>query len=140
AEEGFERVLRSEPGHVGALGNLGVVYSRTNRTGKAIEAYQRALRVAPNDRGLTLNLGLAHLKQDDHSKALPLFARLVAADPSDNQARELLATCQLAAGRPKEAIESLHAMPPAAAGSSLLGGADARVGGAGEAEAGRAGP
>ena len=31
AEEGFRRVLNSAPDNIGALGNLGVVYSRTNR-------------------------------------------------------------------------------------------------------------
>src|SRR5262249_10818055 len=59
AEAGFQEVLKLVPGHVGALGNLGVVYSRMNRLSDAEKVYQRALRLSPDDRGLLLNLGLA---------------------------------------------------------------------------------
>ena len=36
AERGFQRVLKARPDHVGALGNLGVVYSRMDRVTEAI--------------------------------------------------------------------------------------------------------
>src|SRR5438045_1059610 len=64
AEAGFLQVLKAAPGNVGALGNLGVVYSRTRRPDKAIEVYGRALRIVPNDKALTLNLGLVYFKQE----------------------------------------------------------------------------
>jgi Flp pilus assembly protein TadD len=47
AERGFRKVLRAEPGNLGAMGNLGVVYSRTNRYARAIVVYKQALRTAP---------------------------------------------------------------------------------------------
>jgi Flp pilus assembly protein TadD len=47
AESGFRKVLQSEPGNIGALSSLGVVYSRTNRYARAIEVYKQALRTAP---------------------------------------------------------------------------------------------
>ena len=81
AEAGFQQVLKTAPNHVGALGNLGVVYSRTSRPDKAIAVYQRALRIAPQDRGLMLNLGLTYIKQESFTDALPLFEKLAAADP-----------------------------------------------------------
>src|SRR6478752_10321127 len=62
AEQGFLEVLKASPRNVGALGNLGVVYSRTNRTGKAIDVYFRALQISPLDSLLQLNLGIAYLK------------------------------------------------------------------------------
>ena len=58
AEAGFRNVLRLEPRNVNAMGNLGVVYSRTLRYAKAIEIYKQALRFSPQDRGILLNLGL----------------------------------------------------------------------------------
>lgn len=36
AEQGFAAVLKKQPNHIGALGNLGVVYSRTQRSARAI--------------------------------------------------------------------------------------------------------
>src|SRR5690349_13839572 len=108
AEQGFLEVLKASPRNVGALGNLGVVYSRTNRTGKAIDVYSRALEISPNDTLLKLNLGIAYLKQDDHARALPLFAAVVAAEPRHQQARKLLATCRLYTGDVPAAIRELE--------------------------------
>src|SRR5512140_2774114 len=77
AESGFQQVLKASPNHLGALGNLGVVYSRSERPTEAIAVYRRALRLAPNEKGLLLNLGLAHLKSDAHAEALPYFQRVL---------------------------------------------------------------
>ena len=63
AEAGFQQVLKASPKHIGALGNLGVVYSRTLRFDKAIEVYRRALALSPSDKGLLLNLGLAYTEE-----------------------------------------------------------------------------
>jgi tetratricopeptide (TPR) repeat protein len=95
AEAGFQAVLKLEPANVGALGNLGVVYSRTQRYTQAIEVYKRALRVAPGDKALLTDLGLAYVKQEQYAAAAPIFEKLAAADPSNLQARELLASCRL---------------------------------------------
>jgi tetratricopeptide (TPR) repeat protein len=110
AEAGFQQVLKAAPNHVGALGNLGVVYSRTSRPGQAIAAYQRALRIVPRDQALMLNLGLIYVKQESYTDALPLFEKLVAANRSNLQARELLVTCQLNTGRVAAAIQGLEAL------------------------------
>lgn len=110
AEAGFQQVLKAAPKHVGALGNLGVVYSRTSRPDKAIATYQRALGVVPQDQALMLNLGLIYVKQESYGDALPLFGKLAAANGSNLQARELLATCQLNTGRVAAAIEGLEAL------------------------------
>src|SRR5262245_40751088 len=95
AEHGFQQVLKTSPNHIGALGNLGVVYIRMDRPADAIGIDQRALKLAPKDPQLNLNLGLAHLKQDDHGAARSCFERVLTADPSHAQARHLLAVTQL---------------------------------------------
>ena len=115
AEHGFQTVLSAKPNHLGALGNLGVVYSRTHRFADAIEQYQRALKLRPGDTGLLLNLGLAYVKQEQYDKALPLFSRIVASDPTHRQARELMATCQIYTGNPTAAVEQLETLRAASA-------------------------
>ena len=107
AEQGFKSVVRREPGNVGAIGNLGIIYARTNRADQAVAAYQRALRISPDDEPILLNLGLAYLKQDAHALALPYFARVVALDPQHQQARQLLAVCRLYTGQIEAAIDDL---------------------------------
>jgi tetratricopeptide (TPR) repeat protein len=110
AEAGFEQVLRSDPNNIGALGNLGVVYSRTNQIGKAIAVYERALKLSPHDPQLELNLGLAYLKQDNHAAARPHFERVLAAHEDNLQARKLVATCRLYMGEVPSAIKDLEVL------------------------------
>src|SRR5215469_11827773 len=71
AESGFRNVLKSEPRNVEAMGNLGVVYSRTFRYAPAIDTYKQALRLLPQEQGILLNLGLVYLEQDNYALALP---------------------------------------------------------------------
>jgi tetratricopeptide (TPR) repeat protein len=114
AERGFQAVLREEPRQIAALGNLGVIYSRTNRADQAITVYHRALQLSPDDKAILLNLGLVYLKQDAHARALPLFARVVAIDPHNLQARQLLAVCRAYTGQVEPAIHDLEALRAAA--------------------------
>jgi tetratricopeptide (TPR) repeat protein len=115
AERGFQSVLRQEPKNIAALGNLGVIYSRTARSDEAIAAYRRALRLSPDDQAILLNLGLVYFKQEAHSRALPYFERVVQLNPQHVQARQLLAVCRAYTGQIQAAIrelETLHAAAP----------------------------
>lgn len=111
AERGFLEVLKREPSNIGALGNLGVLYSRSDQPSKAIGVYRRALQLAPREAGLLLNLGLAYLKTDDFASAKPLFAQLAPQPgPRQAQARELLAITQLQTGEMAPAMEALQGL------------------------------
>jgi tetratricopeptide (TPR) repeat protein len=98
AESGFQAVLKLEPSNIGALGNLGVIYSRTHRYTQAIDSYQRALRIAPLDKAMLTNLGLTYVKQEEFTAAASIFEKL-ARDQSNLQARELLASCRVSLGQ-----------------------------------------
>src|SRR5262249_29513771 len=86
AESGFNQVLRLEPANISAMGNLGVVYTRTHRFALAINIYKRALRLSPADSGILLNAGLAYLKQNDYKNGATYFRQLHARDPGNLQA------------------------------------------------------
>src|SRR5579885_816578 len=120
AERKFQLVLREKPNHVGALGNLGIVYSRTGRSERAIAVYERALKISPDDRAILLNLGLVYLKQEAHQRALPLFERVVALDPKNQQAQQLAAICRLYTGHVREAIHDLEGLRAAAPGDEQI--------------------
>ncbi len=109
AESAFLRVLKLEPRNIGALGNLGVVYSRQQRHAAAIETYKRALSLAPGEKFLSTNLGLAYIRQEQYGAALPIFEKLAA--PDNLQAIELLATCRLLLGRNPEAAAAIERIP-----------------------------
>ena len=110
AERGFQQVLRLQPGHLGALGNLGVVYSRMGRYADAVGVYSRALKAAPADPLLNLNLALAYMKQEEYASAKPHLQRVLEKQPSNAQARELMATAELFTGNAAGATEMLEAL------------------------------
>src|SRR5580765_3093514 len=108
AETGFLVVLRSDPNNVSALGNLGVIYTHTQRYALAIKSYEKALRIRPNERGFLLNIGLIYLKEDDYERARPYFRKLHSMYPKDAQPTTLLATCMIYGGQPKAGIDLLR--------------------------------
>ena len=110
AEQAFQQILRTEPKNVGALGNLGIVYARTNRPAKAIGIYQQALAESPDDAALLLNLGLAYLKQEDYRNALASFLRVESIDPANRQVQELAASCRIYTGDLERAISELETL------------------------------
>jgi tetratricopeptide (TPR) repeat protein len=110
AEQGFQAVLKQQPDNVGAIGNLGILYARTNRIGQAIAEYQRALRLSPNDESILLNLGIVYLKEEAHARATPYFQKVLAIDPQNRQARQLLDLCRLYTGQVQPAIRDLKAL------------------------------
>ena len=138
AEAGFNQVLKLDPRNVSALANLGVLYAKTHRYGKAIDVYQRALRIDPQLREIQLDLGLAYLKQEDYLHALPYFRQLHERSPSDHQATMLLATCLIFSGHPDQGLGLLKPLTeadnPDPAALYLLGVAYARAGQAQEAQ------
>ncbi len=107
AEQGLNTVLTADPANVAALGNLGVLYSRTHRLADAIAVDQRALKLDPNDPSLLLNLGLAYMKQEAYAQAQPFFERLDAAQPGNPRAALLLATCMVLGDAPQQGITLL---------------------------------
>lgn len=105
AERGFNKVLQADPNNFPALGNLGVLYSRTHRFAKAIEVDDRALEIDPKDSAILLNLGLAYLKQEDYARARPYFQRLDAAQGGQTRSAILLATCMVLGDAPREGLD-----------------------------------
>src|SRR5258708_30359897 len=123
AERGFEKWLAASPNQIAAMGNLGVVYQRTHRLEKAIAIYKRALKVNPTDEGILLNLGLVYFKHQEYGQARPWLERVVGLNASNQQARQLLATCQVYLDQPEPAIkelESLRAANPPNGRTQLL--------------------
>lgn len=110
AELRFREVLKTQPNHIGALGNLGVVYSRLDRPSEAIGVYRKALALAPREPGLLLNLGLAHLKLLQYAEAKPLFLKIAAMGRPSAQVRELLATTRIFTGEAPAAVQDLEAL------------------------------
>ena len=104
AETTLNQLLLASPNHVGALQNLGLVYSRTGRLDPAIATYRRALQLSPNHRGLLMNLGVALMKRDSYAEAAAVFAQLFDAYPDAPAARDVGLLAQLVTGAKTDAL------------------------------------
>jgi tetratricopeptide (TPR) repeat protein len=128
AEKDLQQVLASSPNHLGALQNLGLVYSRTGRLNQAIASYRQALELRPDDPKLLLDLGIAYVKQESFAGALPVFQRLLDSGTDVTAARDtgllyLLITGYLKQNPTPEGRRAvgtlLNSVPPAPASAVL---------------------
>jgi tetratricopeptide (TPR) repeat protein len=104
AETALNQVLLAAPNHLGALHNLGLVYSRTGRLDGAIATYRRALELNPKDRSLLMNLGVALMKRESYAEAAGVFSQLFEAHPDAPAARDAGLLTLLVAGARSDAV------------------------------------
>jgi len=62
AAQRYETLLATQPGHVGALNALAVVYAQRERTSEAFELFARAIELAPGSAHIHNNAGYALLR------------------------------------------------------------------------------
>ncbi len=113
AEAGFNKVLELDPRNVSALANLGVLYAKTHRYGKAIEVYQRALRIDPQLREIQLDLGLAYLSRKTTSTRCHISGSCTSGLLLTIRPTMLLATCLTFSGHPDQGLSLLKPLTEA---------------------------
>lgn len=112
AAAAYREVLKTQPSHVAARSNLGVVLAQLGRYEEAIDAYRAALAVDPAQHRIRLNLGIALYKAALYGDAVAELAAVRQAEPDNLQARYLEADCHLRMGAPKTVIELLAPLEP----------------------------
>jgi tetratricopeptide (TPR) repeat protein len=112
AAAAYRELLQSQPSHVAARSNLGVVLAQLGRFTEAIEAYRAALAIEPTQPKVRLNLGIALYKTANFVDAATELATVRAAQPDNLQARYLEADCHLRMGEPRKVIELLAPIEP----------------------------
>jgi len=93
AERDYKQLLTLGVRSAPVYSDLGVVYLRTGRLDKAIQAFLEAKALAPSVAGIRLNLGLAYFRKHEFKPAASYFAGVVASDPNNVQARYLKGVC-----------------------------------------------
>jgi DNA-directed RNA polymerase subunit alpha len=90
----LERAVELEPGHTGALFQLGHANDLAGNDDEAITFYERCLNHPPVHVGLLMNLGVLYEDQEKYAKAVECYRRILAANPLDEQARLFLRDAQ----------------------------------------------
>lgn len=105
----FEEALRLDPGHAGALDNLGLVLLRQRRFDEARARFERALAADPENAVALNNLGALELDLRRPAAAIPFFERALAAEPELSKAivHRNLGKALVAVGRPEPGLGHL---------------------------------
>jgi Flp pilus assembly protein TadD len=94
----YRQALAAQPGHVGALNALGVIYSLQKRPELAEQHFRAALAVAPGDSQVLNNLGYHLLSNARVPEAVQAFEQARAADPANTTVVANLAAAQAQLG------------------------------------------
>lgn len=94
ALEHLERAVDLDPGHTGALFQLGYANDLAGNDDQAMDYYERCLNYPPVHVGVLMNLGVLYEDSEKFDKAVECFRRVYNARPTDDQARLFLKDAQ----------------------------------------------
>jgi DNA-directed RNA polymerase subunit alpha len=83
----LERAVELDPGHTGALFQLGHANDLAGNDDEAITYYERCLNHPPVHAGVLMNLGVLYEDNDKYDKAVECYRQLIAANVNDEHAR-----------------------------------------------------
>ena len=111
ARSSLRRALKLDPKTPRAhyyLGTTAVMDEGVVKVDEAIAEFREELKIVPDDPPTTLRLGMALVEARRDVEALPLLQKAAAVSSPSPDAWLYLGRCQLALGRPAEAIVSLR--------------------------------
>lgn len=104
----YERILRADPDHVGALHLMGLAASQLGDLAAAIESIQRALELSPSADAWN-HLGMALLRRGSPADAEAAWLQALQLDPGHSEASDHLGTLLKRAGRLQDALDVCEA-------------------------------
>jgi tetratricopeptide (TPR) repeat protein/ADP-heptose:LPS heptosyltransferase len=100
----YEKFLRINPRHPGALNLLGLAYFQQDEPTKAIVFIEQALELRPGLPGANYNLGTMLQRLKRHQEALSQFEKALVLDPQDADAHNNIGSIFNSLGREAEAV------------------------------------
>jgi DNA-directed RNA polymerase subunit alpha len=94
ALKSLERSVGLDPGHTGALFQLGHANDLAGNDDDAIGYYERCLSYPPVHVGVLMNLGVLYEDNDKYDKAVDCYRKVLSANPTDEHARLFLKDAQ----------------------------------------------
>ena len=119
----IKQSLAIDPAYVEAYNLRGLVYMRLNDLPLAEDSFRRALALNPRDANVAHNYGWLLCQQARYSESVKFFAQATANPTYPGKAKTLMAqgVCQISAGQPSEAEQSLMHSYKLDAGNPVTG-------------------
>jgi DNA-directed RNA polymerase subunit alpha len=90
----LERAVELDPGHTGALFQLGFANDLAGNDDEAVQLYERCLNYPPVHVGVLMNLGVLYEDSEKFDKAVDCYRKILHAVPTHEQARLFLKDAQ----------------------------------------------
>lgn len=90
AVRSLEKSVELDPGHTGALFQLGHANDLAGNDDDAMVYYERCLNYPPLHTGVLMNLGVLYEDHDKYDKAVDCYRKVLSSDPLHEQARLFL--------------------------------------------------
>ncbi len=110
AAEQYEKALRLQPDHLGALLGFARLNDRRGLVDDAERLYRRAVRLHPNDASVYNNLALFHAKNGKFNESVAALKRAIRLEPKNPKYRNNIATVLVEMGRNNDAFEQLRSV------------------------------
>ena len=78
----YQKILKIDPNHLGALNNLGVIFKKLGQIQKAKEFFEKVIQIDPNDIDTYYNLGAVFVDLEDFQKAKDCYEKVIEIDPN----------------------------------------------------------
>ncbi|MGC2185323.1 MAG: tetratricopeptide repeat protein [Terriglobales bacterium] len=114
----LQHVLKLRPGDLTSHAMLAVLFSRRRDCSSAVQHFEQSGPLLDSQPGALQQYGVCLVRVKQLGKAISVFSRLVALDPANDETRNYLATLQLMAEHPIDAIETLKPLLQASAPDS----------------------
>ena len=82
AENLYNETLKTNPNHVDAHNNLGIVLNELGEHQKAMSCYEKAIQINPNYAGAHNNLGNTLKELGEHQKAMSCYEKAIQINPN----------------------------------------------------------
>jgi tetratricopeptide (TPR) repeat protein len=121
ARQRYQRALKTDPNHKGAVVGLAELYARSGNRDRAIATFQEAMKQFPKDHDLAHKMAAVQIKFKDWAGAVQSCQYALSVDPENRTYTRTLGYCQAQLGQYQMAGETLMKMMPEAKARYFLG-------------------
>jgi len=108
AEKLYKETLKTNPNHVNAHNNLGIILLQSGKPRKAIICFEKAIEINPNHADAHNNLGVVFNELEEHQKAISSFEKAIQIQPNHVDAHNNLGAILEELGHVNEAKKNFE--------------------------------
>jgi tetratricopeptide (TPR) repeat protein len=121
ARQKYQRALKTEPNHKGAMAGLAELYAKSGNKDRAIATFQEALKHSPKDHNLAYKMAVMQANFQDWAGAAQSCQYALSLDPENRTYTRTFGYCQAQLGQFQQAGETLMKVMPEANTRYFLG-------------------